>query len=367
MPSRRQFLAQGCAAALGLAFVPRVGSQQDGPKVPDGSAAKDMITPEAQKAIDKGLAYLAGRQQGSGAFGHHQYNGNVAITSLAALAMMSGGHQPGRGPYGGVVEKALQYVLNADDGRGYLLGRTGMSHGPMYGHGFGTLFLAEVHGMVHQREQREQLRSTLKQAVNLIITSQNKSGAHEGGWRYQPGSPDADLSVTVCQIMALRAARNAGFSVPKSTVDKCTQYVKRCQNLREGGFRYQTTLGPAQFARSAAGLVALNCAGIYKGEEVDSALKYLMHFKPKDRQPPPPDVHLHYYYGHYYAAQAMWTAGGKYWAEWYPAIRDELLGSPDHERELGAWRDHRFGDDYGTAMACIILQIPNNYLPILQK
>src|SRR5258707_1033575 len=187
MPSRRQFLAQGCAAALSLAFVPRAGSQQDGAKVPDGSASKDMITPEAQKAIDKGLAYLAGRQ---------------------------------------------------------------------------------------------------------------------------PGSPDADLSVTVCQIMALRAARNAGFSVPKSTVDKCTQYVKRCQNLREGGFRYQTTLGPAQFARSAAGLVALNCAGIYKGEEVDSALKYLMRFIPIKDRPPPPEVHLHYYYGHYYAAQAMWTAGG---------------------------------------------------------
>src|SRR4029077_1179227 len=130
------------------------------------------------------------------------YNGNVAITSLAALAMMSGGHQPGRGPYGGVVEKALQYVLNADDGRGYLLGRTGMSHGPMYGHGFGTLFLAEVHGMVHDRELREQLRLTLKQAIRLIVDSQNP----EGGCRYQPSSRDADVSVTICQVMALRAA-----------------------------------------------------------------------------------------------------------------------------------------------------------------
>ncbi len=33
----------------------------------------------------------------------------------------------------------------------------------------------------------------------------------------------------------------------------------------------------------------------------------------------------------------------------------------------GIWIDRMFGNDYATAMALIILQIPNNYLPILQK
>ena len=33
----------------------------------------------------------------------------------------------------------------------------------------------------------------------------------------------------------------------------------------------------------------------------------------------------HYYYGHYYAAQAMWIRGGDDWNTWYPAIRDELV------------------------------------------
>ena len=59
----------------------------------------------------------------------------------------------------------------------------------------------------------------------------------------------------------------------------------------------------------------------------------------------------------------MWTAGGDYWKEWYPAIRKELLSRqvPD-----GSWVD-QICPHYGTAMACIILQVPNNYLPILQK
>lgn len=348
---------------LGLSAV-RVRADDDRDVLPDGAAAKGKITPEAQQAIDQGLAYLARSQQRDGGFGTGQYQGNVAVSALAGLALMSAGHQPGRGAYGEVVTKVLRYVLDQEDPAipGYLISRQGTSHGPMYGHGFGALFLAEVYGMVHDKELRDRLRGAVKRSVQLIVDKQNV----EGGWRYHPEPRDADISVTICQIMALRAARNAGFFVPKSTVDRCTAYVKRCQE-RDGGFRYMAQGGPAAFARSAAGVVALYSAGVYKGPEVESGLKYLMQFKPT-----PPfvrrDVHaLHYFYGHYYAAQAMWTAGGKYWEEWYPAIREELLNHPDRSRTGGYWADQRVCNDYGTAMACIILQIPNNYLPILQK
>src|SRR2546422_156455 len=232
MWTRRQFVFGSSSAFLPLLSGGRLLFGADRVILPDGSAAKDMITPAAQQAIDQGLAFLSRWQHPDGSFGSLQYQGNVAITSLAALAMMAGGHHPGRGAYGDVVTKALRYVLDRSNG-GYLVS-SNASHGPMYGHGFGTLFLAEVHGMVHDKELRERLRTVLKQAIQLILGSQNV----EGGWRYTPSSKDADVSVTICQIMALRAARNAGFYVPKSTVDRCTEYVKRCQD-REGGFRYQ--------------------------------------------------------------------------------------------------------------------------------
>ncbi|HLJ95817.1 MAG TPA: prenyltransferase/squalene oxidase repeat-containing protein [Gemmataceae bacterium] len=360
MWTRRQFVQGSCGAILSALGGAPLAPGADRESLPDGAAAKNMITPAAQQAIDQGLAYLSRCQHVDGSFGTVQHQGNIAITSLAGLAMMAGGHHPGRGSYGDVVTKALRYVLDQNNG-GYLVSRTGYSHGPMYGHGFGTLFLAEVHGMVHDKELRERLRTTLKQAIQLIQNSQNS----EGGWRYMPSSKDADVSVTICQIMALRAARNAGFYVAKSTVDRCISYVKRCQDRGDGGFHYQLHGGPSQFARSAAGVVALHCAGVYKGPEVESGLRYLMQFKP-NAESIRPDVHLHYYYGHYYAAQAMWTAGDPYWKEWYPAIREELINHPGRPLH-GCWTDQRFGYDYATAMACIILQIPNNYLPILQK
>jgi hypothetical protein len=354
MVSRRRFLA-------GIAWLtsapPALLAHADDP--PDDQKPADLITPAAQLAIDRGLDYLARNQHLDGSFGTGQHRGNVAITGLVGLAFMAGGHQPGRGTYGRHVLATLDYILSQADSRYYLHTVGDTHHGPMYGHGFGTLFLAEVYGMVHDKELRGRLRTTLKGAVDLIIASQNAKGA----WRYTPETREADISVTVCQIMALRAARNAGFSVPKETVDRCIKYVKSCQHY-DGGFRYMNQGGESGFARTAAGVSALYCAGIYKGPEVENGLKYLVRWSQENQRLTRHD--MYYFYGHYYAAQVMWTAGGNYWSEWYPAIREDLVVRGRRLRPDGSWSD-QICPHYATAMACLILQIPNNYLPIFQK
>ncbi len=372
MTTRRQFLSHGALAMLGAAGSAfALPSETRENAIPDGSASKDMITPEADAAIARGLAFLYAHQAQDGSFGVRPYQGNVAITSLAALAFMAGGHQPGRGAYGSVVTRALEAILACGERsnvhskwKGYLHNINGTPHGPMYGHGFGTLFLAEATGMVQEPALRDRLKRLLRDAVNLIIKSQNA----EGGWRYFPDSLDADLSVTICQIMALRAARNAGLFIEKSVVDRCVQYVKACQDRKEGWFRYQKQGGGGfgidnqAFARTAAGVCALYSAGIYEGDEITAGLKYLMGYLKNNRNM---GQDFHYFYGHYYAVQAMWTAGGSYWSAWFPWIRDELV-SRQKAQNNGAWRD-QICEHYGTAMACLILQIPNNYLPIFQK
>jgi len=313
--------------------------------------AGEMITPEAQKAIDSGLSFLADRQQADGSFGAGGYSRDVAIAGLAGMAFMAGGSTPGRGPYGAETERCVRYILDNTSDNGYINVNGSGSHGPMYGHGFATLFLAEAYGM----SQRAELREKLSRAVQLIVTTQNT----QGGWRYQPVRNDADLSVTICQVMALRAARNAGLHVPAATIDKCIEYVKKSQNV-DGGFMYMVTGGQSAFPRSAAGVVALYSAGIYEGPEVETGLAYVMDHLPRgvgfNRE-------SHYFYGHYYAVQAMWIKGGDHWRQWFPAIRDELIA---RQRTDGSWMDS-ICQEYGTAMASIILQIPNNYLPIFQR
>jgi hypothetical protein len=317
--------------------------------VPEGTA--EMMTTETDKAIKDGLAWLARSQSADGSFGGGTYRGNIAVTSLAALAFMASGSSPGRGPYGTPIDKALVYVMENTSQSGFIAVSASSTHGPMYSHGFGTLFLAEAYGMTHRPEIREKLQK----AVRLIIDSQNL----EGGWRYQPVRRDADLSVTICQINALRAARNAGLFVPKETVAACIRYVKLSQN-HDGGFKYMLQGGASSFPRSAAGVVALQSAGEYDSKEVRDGIGYLRQYI---REIKLGNRYSHYYYGHYYAAQAMWLRGGEDWAEWYPAIRNELL---KRQSAQGYWTDS-ICNEYGTAMALIILQIPNNYLPIFQR
>ena len=318
---------------------------------PEKTAA-EMIDRAAQQAIDRGRQWLASRQNDDGSFGLGAQRGNAAICGLCGMAFMSGGSTPGRGTYGERVERAVDYLLAVAQPGGIIAEPTPTTRGPMYSHGFATLFLAECCGM----SKRTELRDKLSLAVKLIVNTQNK----EGGWRYAPKKDDADISVTVCEVMALRAAHNAGIHVPKETIDRAVKYVKDCQN-RDGGFVYQLSGGgESEFPRSAAAVVALNSAGIYKGPEITRGLDYLTQFRPEQGVT---RREQYFEYGHYYAVQAMWQARGERWARWYPAIRDELIArqGPD-----GSWSS-AYGSEYATAMCLMILQMPENQLPIFQR
>lgn len=340
-------------ALLLLLAGPAVAQTADAEKT-----AREMINPAAQKAIDQGLPWLASRQNDDGSFGLGTHRSNVAICGLCGMAFMSGGSTPGRGPYGDRVRRAVDYVLANAQPSGYIVEPTPTTQGPMYSHGFATLFLAECYGM----SRRTELRDKLSLAVKLIVNSQNK----EGGWRYYPKKEDADISVTACQVMALRAAHNAGIHVPEETVKRAVDYVKRCQN-RDGGFVYMLSGGgESSFPRSAAAIVALNSAGTYIGNEskereITRGLDYLTQFRPE--QGVTRREQQYFEYGHYYAVQAMWQAGGQRWARWYPAVRNDLIArqGPD-----GSWTS-AYGSEYATAMCLIVLQTPENQLPIFQR
>jgi hypothetical protein len=343
----RVFLAVVLTSALGAAPEPDAGQADAGSQAPPAEAIEERadesaqnnptrneMTEEQREAITRGFAYLKAHQNPDGSFGRGRYGKHVGITALCALAYMSDGHLPGRGEYGDQVAAALEFVLSYATETGLLAAET--SHGPMYGHGFATLFLGEIYGM---NPQDKRVRDALVKAVDLIVGTQND----EGGWRYN---------------MALRSARNAGIKVPKRTIDRAVEYVRRCQNP-DGGFKYMLQAGGSAWPRTAAGVASLFYAGIYEDDSIDKGLTYLMQTALPGRRAA---GQAHYYYGHYYAVQAMYLAGGEHWETWWPAVRDELL---DRQASSGGWLDHHAGGAYATAMSLIILQMPKRYLPIL--
>lgn len=333
-------------------------------------AADLKLDDQARARVRNGLDFLAKRQNSDGSWTekigrkvHMEYRGtlgkHVGVTALAAIAFLSNGSMPGRGPYADNVENALDFILKHTEENGFITHQESR----MYSHAFATLFLAEVYGMTGM----EKVREKLKQSVNLIIGAQND----QGGWRYQPGAEDADMSITVCQVMALRAARNAGILVPKEVIDDAIGYVKLSFTARAGGtgaFLYQHESLPGgrvqrsryTFALTAAGVTALFGAGEYDSDYITRGVGFLeqnryTYHRAKNS--------FDYYYGMYYATQAMFQRGGREWSRWKVNVWKDLFRLQERN---GSWMD-LVGRNYATAMACIILQIPFQYLPIFER
>ncbi|QDV22690.1 prenyltransferase/squalene oxidase repeat-containing protein [Aureliella helgolandensis] len=348
--SRRQLLQTTLAASSYLS----IGCWSRRPCLAENFAARSdtdsLYDASVDKAIRRGLEVLVQRQNPDGTFLSSEQGEWVGVCSLVGLAWLSRGVRPGIGEAGQALRRTGDYVLSKVQASGFLSAKS-TSHGPMYDHGFGTLFLAELYGTSSDLEMRRKLSS----AVQLIVNTQNDLG----GWRYNPKPEEADLSVTVCQMMALRAARNSGFGVPKEVIDRAVDYVRRSQNP-DGGFMYQTRGGGSRFPLTAAAIVALYSAGIYTGHELDIAFEYMESQAETNRSR---DRNNFFYYSHYYSAQAFWHIGGEPWRDWYAQLKKSLLSMQNPD---GGWFDFN-SLEYGTAMACLILNMPRSVLPIFQR
>jgi hypothetical protein len=345
------------------------------PAAPGGKADR------VDEAVARGAAFLLSQQTGEGAFVDRD-RGNQHQTGMMALAAV--GHLPTDATVEGeALRKAIDFLCRDDRqaSNGYF-GNTDGSR--MYGHGITTLALCEMLGMGVNRNQDRLLRERATKAIELILRSQRASKhsvRYEGGWRYTPDSGDADLSVSVWQTMALRSAKNAGLAVPKEAIDKAVQYLRYSYasnrddrgvpvNLKTG-FAYQPG-GNAEFATTAAGLLALQVCGEYEALEVRGAADWLLDMMtggadPRRRR------QLDYsqkwfFYGTYYFAQGMQKRGGEHARQARQFVEQVLL---TNQQPDGSWisadgQERGAGRIYSTALAMLSLSIKHHYLPIYQ-
>ena len=292
------------------------------------------------------------------------------------MAFLAGGHLPGRGEYGPEIERALDFILSRVRDDGYITS----SGSRMYSHAFATLFLAEIYGMTH----REDVRRKLQEAVDFIVKSQNA----QGGWRYEPYAVESDMSIVVCQVLALRAARNIGIRVPRATVDRAARYVvdsavteRSMSSFRSRGFSIGDPVGSfhyqpedasrSSFPLTAAGVTALHGVGIYSDQAIERGIEYLVreHTRFNSRWGQRRNGHYFFWYGHYYAVQAFYTHGNKsheaIWTQYFKELRGVLLGLQNKDGSFP--NDVGPGEAFGTAAACLILEIPYRFLPIFQR
>jgi prenyltransferase beta subunit len=301
----------------------------------------------SERAAEKALRYLANTQDYTGSWGKMQYGNNAAICGFAGLAFLSGGHIPDKGKYGDVVTKVLNYIKSCQNETGLICSNPKSGY-PMYEHGFATLALCEFYGMTKKLD----LKDCIQKAIDLIISCQNK----RGGWRYQPRIADDDVTVTSCQVQALRAARDVGIVVPKEVIDKALQYLKSCSSTN-GSISYTPGGGGGGFERTGAGVLSIMALGDYTANEVEKGVNFLLKNRWNEKS-------QHFYYGIYYCTQVMYQKGGEYWKSWFPDLRDVLVAN---QNEDGSWTSKSYGPVYATALATIVLQIPYGYLPLFER
>lgn len=302
---------------------------------------EDPIPAKVENIYTRGLRYLSQSQNAEGAWDDSQGK-EPGVVGLCIMAFLAHGEDPNHGPYAENIQKGISFILEQQSGTNGYIGNS------MYSHGFATLALAESYGMFRD----DRIAPALKQAVDLILSSQKRNG--KGAWRYSPESKDADSTVSGCQIVALYAARNAGIPVPEEAFTKGLKYMATCRG-GDGGYGYTSGMGDKP-TLTAIGLLTQALAKQHDTRSFKASTKYLskkLNYREK----------YYPYYFEYYMSQALFHADEKSWNEWNAKniAYMSVLQGPD-----GSFPGNK-GKAFSTSGALLSLALNYRFLPIYEK
>ena len=357
-------------------------------------------------SVGRALQWLATQQQEDGSFDAIDL-AQPGVTSLCLMAFLAQGESPADGQYQQQLAKAIDFIANQQKANG-LIAAVGPNAVPIprdeesseglqpdpkpnyipatavYNHAISALALCEAYGQCNAA-QAEKLAPAIEKAIAATLEMQRWNGKavlNVGGWRYLTPhrAGDSDLSVTGWQLMFLRSARNAGFDVPKESIDAAVKYVENCYVKHEdrrlhvysanSNFR---ELRPTR-AMAGAGVLAMAHAGKHDSQEALDSGNWILKHDFSDYNKDTPlyttfgKLRDRYHYGAVICTQAMFQLGGKYWERFFPPLVEVLLAN---QRANGSWppekQEQHFGSCYSTSLCILSLTVPNQMLPIFQR
>jgi tRNA A-37 threonylcarbamoyl transferase component Bud32 len=336
-------------------------------------APGEGVPAKYRKVIQNGLNYLVATQHEDG---HWEADGGeypTAITALAGMALLMEGSTLSDGTYSRSIYRAFDWLVKQSRPDGLLCSSTTVeTRHYMFGHGYALLFLATVYGQEEDGDRRQQLEKILIKAVEFSGNARSENG----GWGYvaaaEGGGFDEGASTTI-QLQSLRAARNAGVSVPKRLLD--IDYLRRSTTPR-GGVVY-SLFGHSSGDRPPLTAAALAC--MLTAGEVDSELaKKWLAYCQRSISFKPGRWGGHDEYTHYYYAQALYILGDQGYEKLFPSsnpterltwskYRDTMSGYLLKDQASdGSWKCP-LGSVYATTCYLTILQLDNGAVQIYQR
>jgi hypothetical protein len=342
-------------------------------------ARADEMSAEQRKAVQKGLEYLAKNQHKDGHWEAFSGQYPVTMTGISGMALLMEGSTIREGKYKDNIRRAVDWLMSHSMPNG-MLGNPnipGEAGRYMYGHGFATLFLACVVGEEEEGDRRRRLVDILERACKFSHAAQT----NRGGWGYvsaREGSNFDEGSVTITQVQALRAARNAGIIVPQEAIKMAQKYLHDSTNT-QGGIVYSLGGGGGGQGRPALTAAAIAC-GFSFGDYNSPLVKKWFTFCKQNLGGGLGGARFgHDEYTHYYYSQAVYMLGEDGYVKLFPDSKEsERLTWSSYKKSNfeniirsqssdGSWSGGMVGPAFITPVYLTILQLDNAALPIYQR
>ena len=289
-----------------------------------------------------------------------------SMTGLATLAFLAYGVDGNSKRYGRTVVRALKWLVSEAENTDTMLGRSG------YEHAIVTFCLAEACCLISKQE----LRYAMEKCLNLIVDGQNS----DGGFDYDyTGEGSSILTLSGWNCLALKAAKTSGSDNAKlpNAIYALAKFFKERQ--QDSGFCYRDGFlgdnsgGCGIGSARGIGVLGLQVLGEGKAKEVIAPLKAMLtedskKLNWKNDEPLP-------LYSWYYMTQAMFNAGGNYWAAWKNRFQNVLI---QNQHRDGFW-DHPPNSQFSsavpednakvfnTSLGCLMLTVFYRYLPMYKQ
>ena len=285
-------------------------------------------------AVLRALRWLKTQQESEGAWPQTR----PAMTALATLAYLAYGQTTDSPEFGGTLERALRYLVDAQEENGRFRGRDGHD----YTQPIAAYALAEAFGML----RLPQLKAPAEKAMQIVIDGQNAVG----GFNYNlKGAADTrnDTTYTSWCVQALKAARIANLECQglEACMQRAVDGVRRNFGAADGygGFGYTGPDGGGT-ALSGAGVLCLQFLGDTKSREYREGILGLDQAVFAWENIPAGWSRSPLYYG-YYITQARFQHGGESWRGWKDQFARTLV---NHQTTVAA-ADSGYVDDEGKA------------------
>ena len=250
------------------------------------------------------------------------------------------------------------------------------------GHCSAMIFLTSVHDVDDDKERQKRIEKLMDKAIAFAVACQTS----RGGWGYigaKEGGDYDDTYSTATVLQALFAARKAGFTVPQKALDRGVAYLVKATN-RDGGVIGSISGGavplgndgvPISTASAAAGLLMTagqrptTLPSWVKNANATSAqqLRFLLAggYYPMLQQLQMARMSFSLgELGHRKLDADVREADLVKWST-HRAVLFKTL--KELQKKDGSWLDPNFGGTYATAIALVILQLDNEYLPAFAR